>query len=190
MTAIRIVEGRRTFLDLQIQAGRMEDDIRKAIREMASAYRARVVAAIRAPKSGRQYGARSARAFYRTERRAVTLFGGRRGTYRAAVRATKATKAYRASAPGQAPATVTGTLLRSIRLKPGRKGLSARVFASKGTAFYRHFLEFGHGPARKGRKGRTGPAAPRPLWSPLQAQILRELPTRVLAALDHLTRAG
>lgn len=192
MTAsLRIIEGRGAFLDLRIQTARMEADIRKTLREMAASYRQRVVATLRAPKSGRRYGGRSARAFYRVQRRSVTLFGGKTGSYRAAVRATKATKAYTASAPGQAPAVLTGTLLRSIRTKvPSRgKGFTVRVFANRQTAFYRHFLEFGHGAARKGRKGRTGPAAPRPVWSPLQAEIQRELPRRVLAALDHFTRA-
>ena len=188
---LRITQGRTAFLDLAIQGARLDQDVRAAIREMASTYRGRVVAELRAAKGGRQYGGRARTAFYRRERRAVTLFGGKRGTYSAVTRATKRTRAYTASAPGQAPAMRTGVLARAVRSRiPGKgKGWSARVFADRGTAFYRHFLEFGHGPARKG-KGRTGYAAPRPIWGRYQKQIERELPQRVLAALDRFQRGG
>lgn len=189
---IRITQGRTAFLDLAIQGARLDQDVRAAVREMAAGYRAKVVTELRSPKSGRRYGAQRGRAFYRRVTRQVELFGGKTGRYRAVQRVTGNTRAYTASAPGQAPATRSGTLARAVRAKiPGRgKGWTARVFADRGTAFYRHFLEFGHGPARKGRKGRTGYAAPRPIWSKYQAQIERELPQRVLAALDRFQRGG
>lgn len=187
MADLRITQGRTAFLDLQLQGAKLDQDVRTAVREMAASSRARVVAELRAPKSGQQYGARRARAFYRKQRKTVQLLGGKRGSYMATVRATKRTRAYTASAPGQAPAVFTGTLARAVRSKiPGKgKGWSARVFASKATAFYRHFLEFGTAMRATKRPPRhVGRVAPRPIWSRYQAEIERELPARVLAALD------
>jgi hypothetical protein len=189
---LRIEEGRTAFLDLAIQGARLDQDVRKAVRELAGIYRQRVVAELRAPKSGKKYGARTGRAFYRRQRRTTEVFGGRTASYTALTRVTGRTRAYTASAPGQAPAVFTGTLVRSVKAKipPKGKGWSARVFADRGTAFYRHMLEFGHGATRKGRKGRTGPAAPRPIWSKYQAQIERDLPQRIVAALERFQRGG
>lgn len=198
---LRIEEGRTAFLDLAIQGARLDADIRRVVREAAAIYRQRLVAELRAPKSGKRYGARTGRAFYRRQRRTTQVFGGRTASYTATVRVTGRTRAYTASAPGQAPALFTGTLVRSVRTKaiPRTRGWGVRVFAlggtgpggqPKGPAFYRHFLEFGHGPARKGRKGRTGPAAPRPIWSKYQAQIERDLPQRIVAALERFQRGG
>lgn len=187
MVDLRITQGRTAFLDLQLQGAKLDQDVRTAVREMAASYRARVVADLRAPKSGRQYGARNARSFYRKQRKTVQLLGGKRGSYMATVRSTKRTRAYTASAPGQAPAVFTGTLARSVRSKvPAKgKGWSARVFASRATAFYRHFLEFGTAPRATKRPARNvGRVAPRPIWSRYQAEIERELPARVLTALD------
>lgn len=188
---LRITQGRTVFLDLLVQRARLDEDVRKSVREMTASYRQRIVAELRAAKSGKQYGGRTSRAFYRRVRREVTLFGGARGSYRAAVRVTKRTRAYTASRPGEAPALLTGTLARSVRTKTKAKGWQARVFADRGTAFYRHFLEFGTG-ARATRRPRrnVGALAPRPIWSRYQAQIERELPQRVLAALDRFQRGG
>ncbi|MBP8295220.1 MAG: hypothetical protein KAX84_03870 [Burkholderiales bacterium] len=188
---LRITQGRTAFLDLAIQAARLDQDVREAVRDMAATYRGRVIAELRAPKGGRRYGERTGRSFYRRQRRSVEMFGGKRGTYSAVVRSTKKTRAYTASAPGQAPATYTGVLARAVRSKiPARgKGWSARVFADKGTAFYRHFLEFGHGPGRKG-KGHTGFAAPRPIWGKYQREIEAELPRRIVTALERFQRGS
>lgn len=188
---MRITQGRTVFLDLLVQQRRLEDDVRKSIREMTAAYRARVVGELRAAKSGKAYGARTRRAFYRRVRTSVTLFGGAQGSFRRATRVTGKTRAYTASAPGQAPAVFTGTLARSVRTKVRGRGWQARVFADKGTAFYRHFLEFGTGPRRTKRPRRfVGALARRPIWSRYQAQIERELPQRVLAAIERFQRGG
>lgn len=188
---MRITQGRSTFLDLKIQQGKLEQDVRAAVREMTAAYRARIVAELRAPKGGRQYGARASRAFYRRVRTNVTLFGGAQGSFRRVTRVQGKTRAYTASKPGQAPASFTGTLARSVRTKVKGGGFRARVFADKGTAFYRHFLEFGTGPRSTRRPRRfVGALAARPIWSRLQAEIERELPRRVLAAVDKFQRGG
>lgn len=190
MLNMQITQGRTAFLDLAIQGARLDADVRKSVRELAATYRQRVVAELRAPKSGRKYGGRTGRAFYRRQRRTAEVFG-RTASYMANVRVTGRTRAYTASAPGQAPAVMTGTLARSVRAKiPAKgKGWFARVFADRGPAFYRHMLEFGHGPARKGR-GRTGPAAPRPIWGRYQAMIDRALPQAVTAAIERFQRGG
>lgn len=180
------------FLDLKIQQGKLDAAIRKSIVELTRQYRQQLVSDLRRPKSGVFYGARQSRAFYRRQRVQTRLFGGQAATITRQVRITRATRAYRASRPGEPPAVFTGTLLRSIRTKyPAReKGYGAKVFANRAMAFYRHFLEFGHGGARKGRKGRTGYAAPRPAFSPLQARLERELQGRVLAAVDTFARGA
>lgn len=191
--SLRVTQGRTAFLDLMIQQARLEQDVREAVRDLTGTYRARLIAELRAAKSGRRYGARRARAFYRRQRRTVTLFGGAKGSYRAAVRVTRRTRAYTASAPGQAPAVFTGALARAVRSKiPARgKGWSARVYTDRGTAFYRHFLEFGTGPRQTRRPRRNvGALAPRPIWSKYQMQIEKELPAHVLAAVDRFQRGG
>lgn len=190
---MRITQGRTAFLDLAIQGARLDQDVRKAVRELAATYRAKVIAELRAPKSGTKYGARAGRSFYRRARRSVEVFGGRTARYTATVRANKRTKAYTASAPGQAPAVFTGTLARSVRARtPAKgKGWAARVFADRGTAFYRHMLEFGTKQrfTKKPRRN-VGAVAPRPIWSKYQAEIDRALPQAVLAALDRFQRGG
>jgi hypothetical protein len=123
----------------------------------------------------------------------VTLFGGATGSYRTTARVAKRTRAYTASKAGEAPAVFSGTLARSVRSKvPGRgKGWSAYVYADRGTAFYRHFLEFGTEQRQTKRPRRNvGRVAPRPIWSKFQAEIERELPQRVVAALERFQRGG
>jgi hypothetical protein len=189
---MRITQGRTAFLDLAIQGARLDQDVRKAVREMAGAYRARLIAELRAPKGGKAYGARTGRAFYRRQRREVQ-FGDARRSFTAPAKVKGRTRAYTASAPGQAPAAFTGTLARSVKLKvPGRgKGWSARVYADRGTAFYRHMLEFGTKQrATKRPRRNVGAVAPRPIWSRYQAEIERELPARILEALDRFQKGG
>lgn len=192
MLGIQITQGRTAFLDLAIQGAQLDADVRKAVRDLTSLYRKRVVAELRSPKSGRKYGARTGRAFYRRQRRTTQVFG-RTATYTANVRVKGRTRAYTASAPGQAPAAFTGTLARSVRAKvPARgKGWSARVFADRGTAFYRHMLEFGTKQRQTKRPRRSvGAVAPRPIWSRLQADVDRALPAAVLAAVERFQRGG
>lgn len=179
------IDGADGFFALRIQQARLEERLKETIRGMSRDYRARVVSLLSAPKTGAFYGARRA-SIYRRTRATTTLFGGQTAKIRRVQRTSTNAVAYRASAPNEPPAVRTGTLLRSINVKfPARgKGFSARVYAYKPVAFYRHFLEFGAGPARRGRKGRTGFRAARPLWSPLQAKIEQELSGKVLGAVD------
>lgn len=194
MIDIRVSAGRTAFLDLLIDQRKLDAEIRSAIRGLAREYRQRLVSQLRAPKSGRTYAAREQRGTYRRTKGVVR-------------RLSVGTKRYRASAPGQAPAVQTGTLVRSVRTKIGGKGgaYAARIFADRKTAFYRHFLEFGVG-QRQIRRGRqfdgagkrqrlrlrnaasSGAVAPRPVWSPLQAALSRDLQSRVLAAVQGFAR--
>jgi hypothetical protein len=190
------IEGRTAFLDLQISQARLRQQIREDVRLLAREYRAKLIAAIRGSKSGRRYARRSGRKVYRSKRERVQLFGGRTGSLRRITATTVNVGTHRASAPGEAPASFTGTLLRSIRTKFSvrRDSVFARVYADRSTAFYRHMLEFGTANAtRRGvksrlKKGRQtvfvsrlgkGAIAPRPVFSPLQAQLQRELVARV-----------
>ena len=69
---------------------------------------------------------------------------------------------YTASAPGQPPVSVTGTLARSIRVRPLKSGDGVAV---RDTAFYALFLEAGaRGGGRiKGTRGKHGTATARVL---------------------------
>jgi hypothetical protein len=191
---IRVTTGRTAFLDLLIDQRKLDAAIREAVRGLAREYRQRLVAQLRAPKAGRTYAARDQRGTYRRTKGVVR-------------RLSVSTKRYRASAPGQAPAVQTGTMLRSIKTKIGGRGgaYSARIFADRRTAFYRHFLEFGVG-QRQIRRGKqfdgkskrqrlrarnvasSGAVAPRPVWSPLQTSMSRDLQARVLAAVQGFAR--
>lgn len=185
------VEGRETFLDLQIAGRRLDETIRTTIRETAREYQGRVKAMLSRPGSGKQYGARKGRRVYKRARRKTVVFG-QAASYRTVVKVERRTRAYTASAPGQPPAQFTGTLFRSVRVKfPSRqKGYGAKVYADKGTAFYRHFLEFGTAPRVQRRwRGKTvnravGRVAPRPVFSPLQARLSEDLERRILRATD------
>ena len=154
------------LLRLKIEAAEMDAEIRAAIRKIGREGRAAAIAALSKPGSGRTYkaaGERRTRLFSRARR----------------------IPAYTASAPGQPPAKASGNLLASVRMKypAADKGYGVKVFAKRGDAFYRHFLEFGAGPAKKGkRKGAGGIRAPRPIWSPLQKQF----EGRVIAAIEEI----
>ncbi|HWX48128.1 MAG TPA: HK97 gp10 family phage protein [Roseomonas sp.] len=59
---------------------------------------------------------------------------------------------YQASAPGQAPVRVTGTLARSIKVRPFKSGEGVAI---RSTAFYALFLEAGAtGGGRKATRGK------------------------------------
>lgn len=176
------VAGGDGFLALRIQQEKLNERIRANISSMSREYRAEVVRALTAPKGGRRYGGKKT-AIYSRQRVTVTLFGGQTATLRKNVRSKISAVAYTASRPGEPPASRTGTLVRAVRTKvPSRgKGWSTYIFAYRGTAFYRHFLEFG---AKRPSRGRGGYRAPRPIWSPFQRRIEAELSTRVLGAVD------
>lgn len=186
------ISGRESFLDLQIAGRQLDATIRNAIRDLSREYEAKAKAALRAPKSGKRYGARTGRQSYRRATVKTTVFG-RLAKYRTVAKVARNTRAYTASAPGQSPASFTGAEVGAIKVKyPSReKGYGAKVYADKGVAFYRHFLEFGTGPRiqKRGQGGKivnrnVGSIAPRPLFSPMQAQMEAELLRRVERATD------
>lgn len=183
---ITVVQGRDTFLTLAVEARRLDQTLRAAVVEVTREYRARLVAELSRPGTGRLYG-RAAAIGFRRGRRTVTLFGGVQRRVRTVRRVNLALPAYRASAPGRPPARRTGTLLRSLRTAyPTRdKGFGSRIFADRGLAFYRHFLEFGTAERTVRRPRRSaGRVAPRPVFSPLQQALDREMERRVARAVD------
>ena len=114
---------------------------------------------------------------------AATSGGGRfyRGGGGSAYRGTYRAGRYRASAPGQPPVLVTGTLKRSLRTYTYKNG---EGFAVRERAFYALFLEAGaHGGGNPGGKQTT--------LSRAQARRHRArsvFGTRVLAPRPHLDR--
>lgn len=183
---ITVVQGRDTFLTLAVEARRLDETLRAAVRDVTREYRAKLVAELSRPGTGRLYG-RAAAIGFRRARRRVTLFGGVQRNVRTVRRVSLALPAYRASAPGRPPARRTGTLLRSLRtVYPSRdKGYGSRIFADRGLAFYRHFLEFGTVERRTRRPSRAaGRVTPRPVFSPLQEALEREMERRVARAAD------
>lgn len=194
------VDGGDGFFALRIQQEKLSASIRQSIRDLAQTYRTRLVNELSRPKSGRQYGARKG-AIYRRQRVAVTLFGGQQARVTRNVRGSVETVAYKASAPGEPPARRTGNLIRAVRVKlPAQaKGYGAKVFAHRGLAFYRHFLEFGTNnpdspPTRVRRKRNAnkalGRVLPRPVFSPLSVQLDRDLSARVIAAVEAFARGA
>lgn len=193
----RFTEGRSSFLDLAIESRRLDETIRSAIQDLARQYEAKLKMSLQAPKGGRVYGESRGRRVY--ERRTVKAeVFGKKVRYKATTSRLVTAGGRRASAPGQAPAVFTGSMLRSIRTAvPSKgKGYSARVFADRKIAFYRHFLEFGtaervqrSGPYGSKNK-RVGRVAPRPVFSPLQAALERELDARVARAVELFATFG
>lgn len=186
-------QNRGAFLKLATDAAALVADLPAAVRQVAREYNAIVARELARPKSGRLYGAQTfgvagGRQRYRSVRKRVELFGGKRATVtrRVAYKA-KQTITYRASRPGEAPARFTGNLLRGLRIAfPSReKGFGAKVFASRGLAPHRNLLEFGTVERRQKKTGRrAGRVAPRPIWSPLQKRAIEDLHRRLLAVID------
>ncbi len=83
---------------------------------------------------------------------------------------------YTASAPGQAPANVTGTLLASIKVRPFKSGEGVAVRAG---AFYAVFLEGG----AKGGRGASRVLQPRPFLSQALDAKQASLGDRIRAAV-------
>jgi hypothetical protein len=204
------ITGRGEFLRLAIEAGRMDQAVRDAVRNLSRQYREKAVAEIRRAKSGKAEAARRSRGYYRRVReKGVELFGGATGTVSRLKYTARRTGAYRASRPGEAPASLTGTLARSVRAKypsRGSNGYGATIYANRGTAWYRHLLEFGtrerfmrqrrkagagvassHVSGRSRAKGAAGKSVgrvlPRPLWTPMQARLQADMEAAVLRAL-------
>ena len=149
---------------------------RRLITELAKQAKAEVKTTIRQPKSGRAYGGGRDATAYKLQR-----VGGRR----VATRYTARVRAYTASAAGEAPASRTGVLVRSIRSARLKKAdFGFFVFANSKTAFYRHFLEFGTRDRKRKSGGASGSVAPRPLFTPLAAKYQRLLEQRMDRELD------
>lgn len=146
---------------------------RAVVAELAKAAKGDARAALRGARSGRRYGGGEDASVYRLVKRK-------------AVKGSRKFKAYTASAPGEAPATRTRTLLagiRSARVRGKRgedRGFSFFVFASRRTAFYQRFLEFGTKARRRG-----GRILPRPLFTPLDAKYQNLLRARIPLALEQ-----
>lgn len=150
--------------------------LRDIVTEVAKDAQAEAKATIRRRKSGRHYGRATDRTVYQLQK-----IGGRR----VATRTTAIAKAYVASAAGEAPASRTGTLLRSVRRARLRKAeFGFFVFANSRTAFYRHFLEFG----TRARRGKGGDIAPRPLFTPLALKYERLLASRIEREIEPALR--
>lgn len=177
------VQGRAVFTNLLIQRAALEDELRKLPRDTARAARNEAAAKLRSTvRFGKIYGARKGRSAYRLKR------DGRR---RVALRSAMATRQYQASAPGEAPARFTGTLLSALRVARIRadKGFGYRVFADRRTAFYRHMLEFGTKPRSTRRPRRfVGTVAPRPIFGLLAAKYERELLAKAELAVAKFAR--
>lgn len=183
---LNVTRGRTAFLDLAIDAGRMDDALKASVRKLANKYRAEAVSRLSQPGSGKTWG----RTRYLVIRKKVELFGGRKATI-ASTQRQKGGGTYTASAPGRPPAIFTGNLVRSVRTKYPRKGkgYTAVTFAHRGNAFYRRWLEMGAGPAKKGKRiGAGGFRAIRPVWTPLQKEAFAELEAEVLTALRQVAR--
>ena len=166
------VEGAGEFLRMKTNAQKLDNEIRAAVRKLGAEYRAKVVAELSKPGTGR-------------------LYKGATGRRRRFFSPVQQRPTYRASAPGRPPARMSGTLLRSVRIKFPRKGngYSAVVFEHRGIAFYRGWLEFGAGPAKRGkRKGAGGERAPRPVFTPLQKQLDGDLTATIQKAIDNFVR--
>lgn len=96
---------------------------------------------------------------------------------------------YTASAPGEAPRSVTGTLLRSIKVRPFRSGDGVAI---RDAAFYALFLQAGAvgGGRKKGIKGRKGADTgrrldPRPFLTTALALRQGNLTPRLEAAVQR-----
>lgn len=173
---MQVTQGRTAFLDLAIDAAKLDEGIKAAIRKLTRESKAELLQALRKPGTGTFYKGSGGQ-----RRNAKRFFGKARSK-----------PAYRASAPGQPPAKMSGNLANSVRTKypRGEKGYGAKVFAVRGIAFYRHFLEFGAGPAKKGnRKGAGGYRAPRPVFTPIQKRLDAELEAAVLGAVNDFAGA-
>lgn len=166
------VEGAGEFLRLKIEAAQLDEGIRSEIRKVTREGRAALIAAISQAGTGRTYkaaGTRRTRMFSKARR----------------------IPAYTASAPGRPPARASGNLVSAVRTKYPRaeKGYGAKVFATRGVAFYRHFLEFGAGPAKKGKRpGAGGRRAARPVFTPLQREFEGKLAAAIERAVDKFAR--
>lgn len=147
------------FRRFEQRTGAAFQPARRFVSQLAKEAKADARAALRGSRSGRRYGGGNDRSVYKLVKRRAVLGSAR-------------TRAYTASAPGEAPARRTGTLLRAIRSArvKGKRGADAGftffVFADRRTAFYQRFLEFGV---------RRFGIAPRPLFGPLQDRYQRRL---------------
>lgn len=175
MIGMQVSQGRQSFLDLAIDAAKLDEGIKASIRKLTREARTELLRELRKPGTGRFYKA-----------------GGQRRNSKKFWTKARQAPAYRASAPGNPPARMSGNLANSVRTKypRGEKGYGAKIFAHRGLAFYRHFLEFGAGPAKKGpRKGAGGYRAPRPVFTPIQKRLDSQLEAAVLGAVDTFARS-
>jgi hypothetical protein len=181
------ITGHNTAFDLVVIADRIDGTVKSTIREIGSEARVYVKGSITSPaKSGRDYGRLSGR-------RALRRLGGRNGVIQ---RRLVKVKAYTASAPGEAPASFTGALARSIGVVVKDKGYRLHVFAAAKLAPHRHLLELGTDErVQKSTGRRVGRVQPRPFIAPAQdlfgeilAQRLELRTARDVEAFNNETR--
>lgn len=163
-------------LQVSVQAGRLEFDKRLVRRSLVSAGR-EIASVAKRMIANSEPGGR----LYRGP-------GGSAARYRGGyVRGV-----YRASAPGQPPASVTSTLVRDIVVRPF---VSGEGVAIRDTAFYALFLEGGaHGGGRMTRAGRpvrgksgigqTRELEPRPFLSAALEQRETSIAARIAESVN------
>lgn len=190
---LNVTRGRTAFLDLAIDAGRMDDAIKGAIRRLALDGKNDAIQRFGQIGTGKRY--KRTRGGYRIVRKRVELFGKMRTVSRRE-NLEASGNFYRASAPGRPPAQFTGNLFSSLAMKvPAKgKGYSARVFASRRSRLgsHRGLLEYGTPmrmqPTKKGKMRSVGRVAPRPVWGALQREYDPQIYQAVLDALKLVTR--
>jgi hypothetical protein len=190
---LNVTGGRTAFLDLAIDAGRMDDAIKDAIRRLALEGKNDAIRRFGQIGTGKRY--KRTRGGYRIVRKNVELFGKMRTVARRE-NIEASGNFYNASAPGRPPAQFTGNLFSSLSMRvPAKgKGYSARVFATRRNrlAAHRHLLEFGTvarmQPTKKGKMRNVGRVLPRPVWGVLQREYDPKIYQAVLEALNMVTR--
>lgn len=105
---------------------------------------------------------------------------------------------YQASVAGQVPARITGTLARSIRVRPFRSGLGVAI---RDSAFYALFLQFGASgggrsfsggtEGRRYRRGRSGVGKTREMAArPFMTVALAARQASLLPRIQEAAREG
>lgn len=175
--------GLRTLVRL---GGKIDKELRAIIRTTAAEARRELVMMLNRGGTGKTYAYGANRQAYRLGR---SLISGRTKASRTRVRVR--TAAHRASAPGQPPARLTGTLVRSIKARAARSrrgDFVFVVFADPRTAYYRHFLEFGTKHSRALLAG--GNIEPRPFINPVSRKYVELLFSRLSAKIGEIIVQG
>jgi hypothetical protein len=162
--------GRTEFLDLLLRTKKLDDTLRSEILGMAREARAEAHRAlITGGRSGRIYTVSE----QTRQARGVDFATGVRKTK--TTRFTGKRRRHQASAPGEAPAKLTGALAQALLAGVFKKNKFAAFVLVRSTAFYGGFLELGG--AR---------IAPRPFLLPLENKYQNLLVARIENRLRDL----